>query len=76
MTDEEFEVAILKAGRTSKPVRQALHDILVLRVTWRQASIRHDVTESGILRAMRRMNLAGKIHTRMDMQMHQPLASP
>jgi hypothetical protein len=38
--------------------RDALHAIMVEGVTWREAAERHGVTESGILRAMRRVSTA------------------
>ncbi len=44
-------------GRISKPIQWAIEDIVVRKETWRDASIARGVTESGILKAMRRLGL-------------------
>ena len=41
--------------RTSPSMRKAIKLIFLNGMTWREASIRCGVTESGILRAMRRL---------------------
>ena len=58
MTKQELDARITASGaRTSEPIRRALKDVLVDGKTWRQASLKHGVTESGILRAIRRIKL-------------------
>jgi hypothetical protein len=58
MTKDQIDQAIQASGsRISRPMRGALDDILLRRMTWREASIKRNVTESGILRALRRLGL-------------------
>lgn len=58
MTKTELDHRIALSGaRTSKPMRLALEDVLIRSATWRDASIKRGVTESGILRALRRIGL-------------------
>lgn len=54
MTADEFEQATRHVAGTLV-MRGALHDILVAGATWKAAATTHGVTESGILRAMRRV---------------------
>lgn len=58
MSNQEFHDLLARSGRTSNSMRRALQAILVFGSTWRAAAHRHDVSESGIMRAMRRLNLA------------------
>lgn len=58
MTKTQLKAAFAAAGtRISQPIRWAIEDILLKRMTWRDASIQRGVTESGILKAMRRLGL-------------------
>lgn len=43
--------------QTSEAITRALIDVLVHGHTWRRASVTHDVTESGICRAIQRGRL-------------------
>jgi hypothetical protein len=65
MTLNEFNEALKCASRTAPAMRRALRDILVYGLSWRQAAIANEVTESGILRAMRRIGL-GRYTPRMQ----------
>lgn len=58
MNQKQFTDAIkASTSRLSGSMRKALEDILLHGKTWREASIDRGVTESGILRAMRRLGL-------------------
>jgi len=58
MTNDELMSLFNRSKtRTSPSMKQALRAVLVRGNTWREASIRYSVTESGILRAMRRLGL-------------------
>jgi hypothetical protein len=54
MTEDRFDEAIGHVNLTIE-MKRALRAILVDGSTWRAAAERHGVTESGILRAMRRV---------------------
>lgn len=54
MSQTEFYDLAFKLPMQAK-TRNALHDILVLGRTWKVSAKRYGVTESGILRAMRRL---------------------
>lgn len=59
MTEELLRQHIQKKSimRTSSGMTQALVDILINGSKWREAAHKNDVSESGILRAMRRLGL-------------------
>ena len=57
MTDQELTNLFKESSRTSPSMRKALRSVLVSGSTWREAAHRYGVTESGILRAMRRLGL-------------------
>ncbi len=43
--------------RVSKQIQLAVIDVLVHGMKWRHAAIKHDVTESGICRCVKRLGL-------------------
>ena len=45
--------------QSSDKIKQALIDVLLNGLTWRQAAINNNVTESGILKAMQRSKVYG-----------------
>jgi len=58
MTKHELTAKMALCGtRTSHHIREALADIYIRGKTWREAAQRNRVTESGILRAIRRIGL-------------------
>lgn len=58
MTQSELNAAIQRCpSKTTDAMRRALTYRLVQGSTWREASIASGVTESGMLRAMRRLGL-------------------
>lgn len=71
MSKEQLEYALQQGSRTAPNMRKALHAVVVDGVTWRQAAITYDVTESGIMRAMRRLGIGRYAKAdRLDLAMH------
>lgn len=58
MTSTELKARYaLTDTRTSESMRRAIEDVEVRGLTWRKASLKRGVNESGILRALRRLGL-------------------
>lgn len=58
MTKQQIDEAIKASGaRMSKGMKWAIEGVLLRSMTWRDASIKYGVTESGMLKAMRRIGL-------------------
>lgn len=53
-TEAGFE-RLLSGLYITSPMRQALYDLLVQRTTWKAAALFNQVTESGMLRSLRRI---------------------
>lgn len=58
MTKQEIDDAIKASStRMSKSMKWAIEGVLIRSMTWRDASIKYGVTESGMLKALRRIGL-------------------